>query len=204
MPDARAGQSALRQPIGIYLAMIALGFAPVALVLRFYGVLPNRTIIRWDVFGNTTVIGTRPSTVLTIAVVGAVIAVVAVLIGALQHRALAALALRRPYLALNLAQLTAIALTCSMVVSEALGFQIKFKPMIPPAMSVQLFAAGVLCWRLEGQRTGLTRWLAVALIFGAAGLLAFSAIAMNAVVGYYASGLAALAMAAIALPEQTR
>jgi hypothetical protein len=204
MPDARAGENILRQPIGTYLMMIAMGFAPVALVLRFYGVLPNRTVIRWDVFGNTTVIGTRPATVLTIAVVGAAIAVVAVLIGALQHRALAALALRRPYLALNLAQLTAIALTCSMVVSEALGFQIKFKPMIPPAMSVLVFAAGVLCWRLEGQRAGLARWLAVALIVGAAGLLAFSAIAMNAVVGYYASGLAALAMAAIALPEQTR
>ncbi len=204
MLDARAGENILRQPIGTYLTMIALGFAPVALVLQFYGVLPNRTVIRWDVFGNTTVIGTRPATVLTIAVVGATIAVVAVLIGALQHRALAALALRRPYLALNLAQLTAIALTCSMVVSEALGFQIKFKPMIPPAMSVLVFAAGVLCWRLEGRRAGLARWLAVALIIVAAGLLAFSAIAMNAVVGYYASGLAALAMAAIALPEQTR
>lgn len=204
MPDARAGENILRQPIGTYLTMIALGFAPVALVLQFYGVLPNRTVIRWDVFGNTTVIGTRPATVLTIAVVGAAIAVVAVLIGALQHRALAALALRRPYLALNLAQLTAIALTCSMVVNEALGFQIKFKPMIPPAMSVLVFAAGVLCWRLEGRRAGLARWLAVALIIVAAGLLAFSAIAMNAVVGYYASGLAALAMAAIALPEQTR
>lgn len=184
--------------------MMAMGFAPVALVLQFYGTLPNRTVIRWDVFGNTTVIGTRPMTVLTIAGVGAVIAVAAVLIGALQHRALTALNLRRPYLALNLAQLTAIALTCCMVVSQSLGFQLTIKPMIPPAMSVLLFAAGVLCWRLDGQRSGLARWVAVALIVGAAGLLAFSAIAMNAVVGYYASGLAALAMAAIALPEQTR
>ena len=181
--------------------MIVLGFAPVALVLRYYDLLPRRTVIRWDVFGNTTVIGTRPSTILTVAVAGAAIAVLALLIGVLQDRGLSAGGLRRAYLALNLAQLTAIALTCAMVVSQALGFHFTIKPMIPPAMSVLLFAAGVLCWRLEA-KPGAMRWLAVLLIVGAAGLLGFSAIAMNAVVGYYASGFALLAMAAIALPER--
>lgn len=177
--------------------MIVLGFAPVALVLQFYGVLPNRTVIQWDLFGNTTIIGTRPSTILAVACVGAVIAVTAILIGVLQSRAMLALRLRRAYLALNLAQLTAIALTCGMIVTEALGFQFKIKPMIPPAMAVILFAGGVLCWRLDGN----VRWLGGALLATSVVLLAFSAIAMDAVVGYYASGFAALAMVAIALPE---
>jgi hypothetical protein len=38
---------------------------------------------------------------------------------------------------------------------------------------------------------------------GGIALLAFSAIAMNAVVGYYASLLALLVMAALVLPERT-
>ena len=160
--------------------MIVLGFAPVALVLQFYGALPNRTVIQWDLFGNTTIIGTRPFTILTVACIGAAIAVMAVLIGALQNRALAVLRLRRAYLALNLAQLTAIALTCVMIVTEALGFQFKIKPMIPPAMAVLLFAGGVLCWRLDSGRSGAVRWLGIALLF------------------------AALAMVAIALPEPVR
>jgi hypothetical protein len=181
--------------------MTVLGFAPVALVLQFYGTLPNRTVIRWDVFGNTTIIGTRPFTVLTVACIGAAIAIAAVLIGSLQNRTLITLRLRRAFLALNLAQLAAIALTCAMIVSEALGFQFKIKPMIPPAMSVLLFAAGVLCLRLDAERPGVVRWLGLGLIAGAVGLLAFSAIAMNAAVGYYASGFAVLAMIAIALPE---
>jgi hypothetical protein len=171
-------------------------------VLRFYDVLPNRTVIRWDLFGNTTIIGTRPMTVFTLACAGGVIAVLAVLIAMWQWRGLAALGVRRAYLALNLAQLVAIALTCGMIVSEALGFQFKIKPMIPPAMSVLLFAGGVLCWRLDGQRPGIVRLLSIALIASALGLLAFSVIAMNAVVGYYASAFALLAMMAIALPER--
>lgn len=180
--------------------MLVLGFAPVALVLQFYGVLPNRTVIQWDLFGNTTIIGTRPFTVLTVACIGAAIAVTAVLIGSVQNRAFVGLRLRRAYLALNLAQLTAIALTCGMIVTEALGFQFRIKPMIPPAMAVLLFSAGVLCWRLDGN----ARWLGGVLLAAAVALLAFSAIAMDAVVGYYASGFAMLAMAAIALPEPVR
>lgn len=201
MPDAKPETNVLRQPIGTYLTMIVLGFAPVALVLQYYRTLPNRTVIRWDVFGNTTIIGTKPSTVLTVACIGAAIAIGAVLIGVLQNRVLLSMRLRRAFLALNLAQLAAIALTCVMIVSEALGFQFKIKPMIPPAMAVLLFAAGVLCLRLEAERAGALRWFGFALLAGAIGLLAFSAIAMNAVVGYYASGFAALAMVAILSPE---
>jgi hypothetical protein len=183
--------------------MLVLGFAPVALVLQHYNVLSNRTTIRWDVFGNTTIIGTRPTTVLTIAAAGAAIAVVAVLIAVWQRVALSALGLRRAYLALNLAQLVAIALTCCMIVSDALGLQIKIKPMIPPAMAVLLFAGGLLCWRVEAKVQGPLRWLGGALMAGGLGFLAFSAIAMNAPVGYYASAFALLAMTAIALPERT-
>jgi hypothetical protein len=184
--------------------MIVLGFAPVALVLQFYELLPNRTVIRWDVFGNTTIIGTRPATVLMIAGVGAAIAVLAVLVAAWQHKAMLAMGLRRAYLALNLAQVAAIAMTCGMIVSDALGLQLKIKPMIPPVMSVLVFAAGVLFWRLDAQKSGALRWFGLALIAGSLGLLAFSAIAVGAVVGYYASALALLAMIATALPERAR
>jgi hypothetical protein len=184
--------------------MLVLGFVPVALVLQFYRVLPNRTVIQWDLFGNTTIIGTRPMTVLTIAGVGAAIAFLAVSIGAWQNKAMSAMGLRRAYLALNLAQLGAIALTCSMIVSEALGLQLKIKPMIPPVMAVVVFSAGVLFWRLDAQKSGGLRWLALILLSGAWGLLALSAIAVNAVVGYYASAFAVLAMIAVALPERIR
>lgn len=183
--------------------MLVLGFAPLALVLQYYNVLSNRTTIRWDVFGNTTIIGTRPATIFTVAVAGAAIAVCGVLIAIWQQKALSAFGLKRAYLALNLAQLVVIALTCCMIVSDALGFHFTIKPMIPPAMSVLLFAAGVLCWRVDGKDQGELRWLAGAMAVGGLALVAFSAIAMNAAVGYYASAFALLAMVAIALPERT-
>lgn len=182
--------------------MVVLGFAPLALVLQYYNVLSNRTTIRWDLFGNTTIIGTRPATILAVAVAGAIIAVAAVLVAVWQRGALSAFGLKRAYLALNLAQLAVIALTCCMIVSDALGFHFKIKPMIPPAMSVLLFAAGVLFWRLEGKSQGLLRWFAGAMAVAGLGLLAFSAIAMDAAVGYYAAAFALLAMVAIALPER--
>lgn len=184
--------------------MIVLGFAPVALVLQFYNVLPNRTVIRWDLFGNTTILGTRPATVLAMASAGAVISVCAVVIGVWQNRTMAGMGLRRPYLALNLAQVGAIALTCCMIVSDALGLQFKIKPMIPPVMAVLVFAAGTLLWRLDASKPGALRWVAELLLASAVGLLGFSAIAMKAVVGYYASALALLAMVAVALPERGR
>jgi drug/metabolite transporter (DMT)-like permease len=183
--------------------MIVLGFAPVALVLRYYDTLPNRTVIRWDMFGNTTVIGTRPSTILMVAVTGASIAVLSIALAMLLRKPLAELGLRRAYLALNFAQIVVIALTCGMIVSEALGFQLAIKPMIPPAMAVLLAAAAVLCWRLGGPRPSVIRLVAVLLGLSGIVLLAFSAIAMNAVVGYYASLLALLVMAALVLPERT-
>ncbi|MEQ1868192.1 MAG: hypothetical protein ABL996_26545, partial [Micropepsaceae bacterium] len=153
--------------------MIALGLAPVALVLRTYDVLPNRTIIRWDMFGNTTIIGTRPWTVLMIAVTGAIIAVLSVALAMLLRKSLAELGLRRAYLALNFAQVVVIALTCGMIVSEALGFQLTIKPMIPPAMAVLLVAAAVLCWRLGGPRPSVIRLVAVLLGLGGIVLLGF-------------------------------
>lgn len=192
----------MRHPLGTYLATIVLGFAPVALVLHFYPVLPNRTVIRWDLFGNTTIIGTRPASVLMIASLGAAIAVLSVLLAAWQHKTMRAMGLRRPYLALSLAQVGGIALTCVMIVSDALGLQLKIKPMIPPVMAVLVFAAGVLLLRVEGAKPGALRWFGSGLIAAALGLLAFSAIAADAVVGYYASALALLAMVAVALPQR--
>lgn len=190
-----------RQPYGSYVALLALGLAPVPVVLTYYNVLSNRTVIQWDMFGNTTIIGTRPSTVLTIAYVGAAIAVTAVLVAISQHRALVELGLRRAYLMLNFAQVVAIDLTCLMIVTDALGMRLTLKPTIPPAMAVLLMAGAVLCWRL-GQ--GAVRVLAWLLGIAAFGILALGAIAANAVVGYYAAAFALLAMAAVALPDRVR
>lgn len=191
----------MRQPFGSYALMLVFGFLPTALVTRYYHVLPRRQVIQWDMFGNTTIIGTRATTVLMIANVAAVIALAATAVGMWQHRSLVALGMRRAYLALNLAQLAVINLTCAMIVSDALGLQLKIKPMIAPAMAVLLFAAGVLVWRMEGGR--LARIGAIALSATGVFILALSAIAANQVVGYYASAFALAAMAALLLPQES-
>src|SRR6185295_2981686 len=105
--------------------MLVFGFLPTALVTRYYHVLPRRLVIQWDMFGNTTIIATRASTVLMIANVAAVIALAAIAVAMWQHRSLIALGMRRAFLALNLAQITVINLTCAMLVSDALGLQLK-------------------------------------------------------------------------------
>lgn len=201
----RDAASSIRQPIGSYALMLALGLLPTALVTRYYDILPNRLVIQWDTLGNTTVIGTRSGTALMIANVAAVVALVGIAIAVWQQRTLVMLGARRAFLALNLAQIVAINLTCAMLVSDALGLQLAVKPTIPPAMAVLLFAAGVLCWRIDrASSNSLARGSAVALGLAGLLLLAFSAIAVNAAVGYYASAFALLAMVALALPENAR
>jgi uncharacterized membrane protein len=196
--------TAVKQPWFAYLGLIALGVAPLALVTRYYGVLPNRLVVQWDTFGNTTVIGTRPASVLMIANIAAVVALVAIAVAIWQNRALVSIGARRAFLALNFAQIVAIGLTCAMIVSDAMGLQLAIRPAIPPVMAVLLFAGAVLCYRASPPGTGLGRIGAYALGVAAFGLLALSAIAANAVVGYYASAFALLAMAALALPENAR
>jgi hypothetical protein len=185
-----------------YAILIVMGFAPLALVIRYYGILPNRILVRWDTFGNLTVIGTRPGAVLMIANVAALVALTAVAIAVWQHRALVSLGMRRAYLGLNLAQVVAINLVCAMIVSDALGLGLAIKPMVPPAMAVLLFAAGILCLRIDqSRRSGWARAFAVALLIAGPAFLIYSAIGSNAPLGYYASAFAAVAMAALALPS---
>lgn len=195
---------ATRQPLITYATMIAFGLLPTALVTHFYAILPHRLVVRWDAFGNVTVIGTRPGTVLMIANIAAVVALAATAIAIWQHRTLVELGLRRAFLALNLAQIAVINLVCAMIVSDALGLALKIKPMVPPAMALLLFAAGVLAWRMNQSRpSAIAKAGAFVLIGAAFVLLVFSAVAMNAVVGYYASAMALLAMVALALPQQS-
>jgi hypothetical protein len=194
--------SGVRQPLLTYLAIIVLGLVPTALVTQYYGILPQRLVIQWDTFGNITVIGTKPRTVLMIANIAAVAALTAIAVSVWQQRTLVQLGMRRAFLGLNVAQIVAINLVCAMIVTDALGLRLKIKPMVPPAMAVLLFAAGILCWRMYQSGAGaLARAAAVVLVGASLVLLAFSAIAVNAVVGYFASAIALLAMAAIALPE---
>jgi hypothetical protein len=203
MPKPAASAPASRQPYAGYATILALGLLPTALVTRYYDIIPRRIVIQWDTFGNTTIIGTRSTTLLMIANAAALIALISIAVAVWQHRSLIALGARRAFLALNLAQIVTINLTCAMIVSDALGLKLAIKPMIPPAMAVLLFAAAVLIGRMnETPRRGLTRGVSLAL--GGAGvlLLAFSAVALNAAVGYFAAALAALAMVAIALPAE--
>jgi hypothetical protein len=194
--------SGVRQPLLSYLAIIVLGLVPTALVTQYYGILPQRLVIQWDTFGNITVIGTKPRTVLMIANIAAVAALTAIAVSVWQQRPLVQLGMRRAFLGLNLAQIVAINLVCAMIVTDALGLRLKIKPMIPPAMAVLLFAAGVLCWRMYQSGAGtLARTAAIVLVGASLVLLAFSAVAVNAVVGYFASAIALLLMAAVALTE---
>lgn len=194
--------TSVKQPWLAYLGLVVLGAVPLALVTRYYGVLPNRLVVQWDTFGNTTVIGTRPASVLMMANIAAVVALVAIAITIWQNRALAQIGARRAFLALNFAQIIAIGMTCAMIVNDAMGLGLAIRPAIPPVMAVLLFSGAVLCYRAAGSGGGLGRMAAFALAAAAVGLLAFSAIAANAVVGYYASAFALLAMAALALPEK--
>ena len=197
-----ASSSAPRQPLIAYALVLAFGVLPTVLVTQYYGVLPNRLVVQWDMFGNLTVIGTRARSVLMVANAAALIAFTSVAVAIWQNSALIALGLRRSYLAASFAQIAAINLTCGMIVTDALGYGLTLKPTIPPAMAVLLFACGVLVWRIDQGGSRLARGAAIALLTGGPLLLAFSAIAANVVVGYYASAFALLAMAAIVVPAR--
>jgi hypothetical protein len=102
-----------------------------------------------------------------------------------------------------MSQIVAINLTCIMLVTQSLGYNLTIKPMIAPAMAVLLFASGVLFWRAEGLATlSLTRLLGVVFMMGGLVLLGLNAFASPHVVGYYASAFALLMMAAAAIPAR--
>lgn len=200
---AGSAVAAARQPFFTYALMIVLGLVPTALVTHYYGILPQRLVYQWDMFGNITVIGTRPRTVLMMANVAAVVALTATAISIWQHRSLFQMGMRRAFIGLNFAQIVAINLVCAMIVTDALGLRLNIKPAVPPAMAVLLFAAGVLAWRMnQSQPSAVARAVAFALIAGSLALLAFSAVTMNAVVGYFSAAVAVLAMLALALPQE--
>lgn len=190
-----------RQSLGSYAAILALGFLPTVLVTPYYDVLPRRMVMQWDTFGNITVIGTRSATVLMIAHTAAAIAVICLAVSIWQRRALVEMGMRRAFLALNLAQIVAINLTCAMIVSDALGLQLTIKPMVPPALALVLFSAGILFRRADQSRASPpARGAAIVFVLAALFLLGSSAIAADGVVGYYAAALGLLAMTAVALP----
>jgi hypothetical protein len=101
----------------------------------------------------------------------------------------------------NMAQVAVINLTCAMLVTDALGLGLRLKPSIVPAMALLLFGCGVLVWRIDQGRSAAMRAVAIGLLAAGPALLIFSAIAANAVVGYYASAFALLAMTALVLPR---
>lgn len=185
------------------IVMVLLGIAPTALVTQYYDIIPNRTVIQWDVLGRMTVIGTRASSVLLVANFAAVAGLAGAFLALWRHEALSAANSLRAFLILNMSQIVAINLTCIMLVTQALGLKLAIKPMIPPAVAVLLFSAGVLLWRAEGIKgASLTRLLGAAVAAAGGGLLVFNGFASPQVVGYYASAFALLAMAAAAIPAR--
>jgi hypothetical protein len=198
-----AAPAAVRVPYLSYASLIALGMLPTALVTQYYAILPHRLVVQWETMSKITVIGTRPATVLMVANIAAAIALIGTAIAVWQHRMLSELGMRRPFFGLNAAQVVAINLLCAMIVSDALGLQLRIKPAIAPAMAVALFAAGMLAWRIhQGNASKTARAAAFVLLAGAVLFLAAAAVSSHSVVGYFASALAVLAMAAVALPER--
>lgn len=182
--------------------MVLLGLVPTALVTYYYDHLPNRMVIQWDLLGRMTVIGTRASTVLLVANFAAIAGLAGTLLAFALHRAFQAIDGLRAFVMLNIAQIVAINLTCVMIVTESLGFNLTIKPMIPPAMAVLLFAAGVLLWRLEqGRVMSVVRFFGGALMMVGVVLLILSALLAHQVVGYYASAFGLLMMIAAVLPS---
>lgn len=142
-----AAEPTQSRPVSAYLALLILGFLPPLGVGLFYDDLPNRLVVQWDGLGQLTVIGTRASSVMTIAVASAVIGVIAVLLAALFNNALSSSRMRSLFLGLNAAQIVTIGLTCLALVSEALGYGVAARAAVPPAASVLLFACALMFWR---------------------------------------------------------
>lgn len=191
-----------KYPLFSYAAMIVLGLVPTALVTYYASDLPNRMVIQWDLLGRMTVIGTRASTVLMVANFAAVAGLAGTVLAFALHRSFVEMDGLRAFVMLNMAQIVAINLTCAMIVTEALGFNLTIKPMIPPAMALLLFSGGVLLWRVEqGKLVSFSRLSGAALMIIGVALLILSALLANKVVGYYASAFGLLMMVAAALPS---
>lgn len=199
----RAKRVREKYPLFSYAVMILLGLVPTALVSYYYEHLPNRMVIQWDLLGRMTIIGTRASTVLMVANFAAIAGLAGSVLAFAMHRSFVAIDGLRAFVLLNMAQIVALNLTCVMIVTESLGYHLTIKPMIPPAMAVLLFSAGVLLWRIEqGRVMSFVRFIGVALMLVGVGLLILSALLAHQVVGYYASAFAVLMMIAAALPAQ--
>lgn len=192
-------------PLLGYAIMIGLGLLPSVLVTYYYDHLPDRMLIHWDMMGRMTIVATRAKTVLLVANFAAVAGLAGTAVAIWQHRAFVALDGLRAFLVLNMAQIVVINLTCVMLVTESLGYHLAVKPMIPSAMALLLFSAGVLCWRIEaGDGFSSIRLFGGALAGAGIVLLALNAALSNLVVGYFAAAFSLLMMIAVLIPSQQR
>ena len=154
------------QPVSSYLLLLILGFLPVILVALFWDDLPHRFVVQWNL-GGLTISGTRSRSAMTLAVACAGIALLAVMIAAIQNESFKASGIRRLFLALNYMQVITIGLTCAMIVTEAIGFPFRVRHVIPASAALMLAVAALLCLRIAGgAATSVRRF-----IFGAFGWL---------------------------------
>ena len=182
------------QPVSAYLLLLILGFVPVILVSLFYDDLPHRLVVQWGI-GGVTITGTRARSAMTIAVACAGIALLAVIVAAVQNESFRASGIRRLFLALNFAQVLTIALTCAMLVAEALGFPYRIRDAIPASAALMLAAAAFLCLRVAGSAaTGFSRFV----VGGAGWVFLLAALAIAAATAVFIATPLAFASIAVA------
>jgi hypothetical protein len=144
---------------------------------------------------------------MTIAIVCAAIALLAVVIAAIQNESFRASGIRRLFLALNFIQVLTIGLTCVMIVTEAIGFPYRVRDVVPPMAALLLTTAATLCFRIAaGAASGFGR-----AVFGTFGtLFLIAAIAVIAVtilfigtpLSFAAIALALALALLLAIPER--
>jgi hypothetical protein len=200
--------SSFPQPVSAYLLLVILGFVPLILVSLFYDDLPHRLVVQWSA-GGLTITGTRARSAMAAAVACAAIAVFAVIISAIQNKSLTASGIRRLFLALNFAQVLTIGLTVLMLVTEALGFEIRMRDLVPPSAALLLAIAALLCLRVSaisstaamGAVFGLAGWLFLA---GAIAVCVLAGLFIGTPLTFAAIGVALLIALALAVPERAK
>ncbi|MBI1211734.1 MAG: hypothetical protein GC190_09750 [Alphaproteobacteria bacterium] len=195
------------QPISAYLTLLILGFLPLILVALFWDDLPHRYIVQWGA-GRVTITGTRAQSVMIVAVACAGIALLAVLVTAIQNESFRASGIRRLFLALNFLQIVTIGLTCAMIVTESIGvLPFRLRDVVPASAALMLTTAGLLCLRVASgvaTRVGGFFFRAFGWLFmlAAVGIVALTTLFIGTPLSVGAIAAALLVALLLAIPEQ--
>ena len=193
------------QPVSAYLLLLILGFLPIILVALFWDDLPHRFVVQWNL-GGLTISGTRSRSAMTAAMACGGIALLAVIVAAIQNESFRASGIRRLILALNYAQVITIGLTCAMIVTEAIGFPYRIRHVIPASAALLIIIAAMLCLRIangaatpaRGYIFGFFGW---AFVFAAIAIVAATIFFIGTPLSFGALAVAAVLAMLLAIPE---